>query len=239
MKRAALEFCVTDLQGAYIARQYGADRIELCTDLATGGLTPSFGLIKSCAAIIETHVLIRSRAGHFCYNQEEINLMVDDIEAAAQAGATGVVFGCLTEKQEIATGANQQMLEASRTNHLFPTFHRAFDRVITDQQSTLEQLIGLGFKRVLTSGRAPSALEGITVLEGWQKINEGRIQLMAGGGVGPENAAALLRVGVDALHCSIHQKEDVINPMGAQLRYNHAKVKEMRTIVNREDVWQA
>lgn len=234
IKRAALEFCVTDLKGAQVAREYGADRIELCTDLTTGGLTPSFGLIESCSTIIETHVLIRPRAGHFHYSEAEVDLMISDIRAAAKAGASGVVFGCLTKDQEIAIEANKRMLETSSKWRLISTFHRAFDRIQANGDLALESVIELGFQRILTSGQAPSAIRGIKTLQRWQDENNGRIQLMAGGGVGPENAALLLAAGVDALHCSIHQKEGADNPMGEQLAYNYTKARLMRKAIDEQ-----
>jgi copper homeostasis protein len=231
-KTVALEFCITDFTGAEVAHQYGADRIELCTDLKVGGLTPSFGLIKSCVEIIETHVLIRPRAGSFQYRKEEIKLMIADIVAVHHAGARGVVFGCLTSDGKIDIPANQQMMAICKEKGLFPTFHRAFDRITDDGVLALEALIDLGFKRILTSGHAPRAIEGIATLRHWHKKAAGRIQLMAGGGVEPDNAKELIAAGMDALHCSIHQKDNTISPMGGELVYNHAKALQMKAIVD-------
>ena len=123
----AVEFCITDIQGAYLAAQYDATRVELCVDLNVGGLTPSYGLIEACSAIVETHVLIRPRGGNFVYNEEEMTIIRADILQAHLAGATGIVFGCLGEKNELHLAANESILALAEQLELQTTFHRAFD----------------------------------------------------------------------------------------------------------------
>jgi copper homeostasis protein len=231
-KKTALEFCVTDIKGAQVAREQGADRIELCIDLKVGGLSPSYGLIESCANLIETHVLIRPRAGNFHYQEAEIKLMISDIAAARKAGASGVVFGCLTEDGKIDVPANKRMLDACSAKGLFPSFHRAFDRCKADELIALETLITLGFKRVLTSGRASRAIDGIAALGRWNKQYGHQIEIMAGGGVEPENARQLLAMGIGALHCSIHQKErTTTKPLGEKVVYDLNKAAQMKAIM--------
>jgi len=197
----AVEFCVTDIEGAELAAKHGATRIELCVDLSIGGLTPSFGLIEACSDLIETHVLIRPRGGNFVFNESELAIMRADILQAHLAGATGIVFGCLDEKNGLHHSANESMLALAEQLELETTFHRAFDFVNNPIES-LNQLTDWGIKRILTN----------------------KIEIMAGGGVHPMNAKELLETGIHALHCSIHKAKVASNNMGAKIEYDLEKI---------------
>jgi len=226
-----LEFCVTEYDGALLAAEHGAKRIELCSDLSIGGVTPSHGLIDSCADVIETHVLVRPRGGDFCHDQAELEIMFNDIIQAHHAGATGVVFGVLLEDGKIDIPANSYLIDFAKQRKLVATFHRAFDQV-KDPKLALEEVIKMGFQRILTSGTATSALEGKEILKDLVKQAAGRIEIMAGGGVGPDHAAELINIGVNALHCSIHNKATSSSPMGARLSYNLEKISGMVNALN-------
>lgn len=198
--RPLLEVCTGDPEGIEAAVAGGASRVELCSGLAEGGLTPSVAMIRYSAQRIPTNVLIRPRAGDFVYTPAELALMAEDIDEAVKAGASGVVIGVLTPDGHIDTEACRELLRHAQG--LENTFHRAFD-VVADPLEALEEIIDLGFARVLTSGCAASALEGVEMLEQLHRRAAGRIKILAGAGVNPSNAAEILRSSnADELHAS-------------------------------------
>lgn len=203
------EICVDSVEGTVLAKQYGTKRVELCSALSVGGLTPSFGLVKDCVNVggVEVHVMIRHVEGGFVYTPSDITIMRYDIENIAKAGAKGVVFGCLTSENKLDVEQNKYLLSEAKKIGLEVTFHRAFD-FVKDPFEALEQLIELGFDRILTSGQKPKAFEGIDLLKELVTKANGRIQIMAGSGVNPDNAKALASVGVDALHFTSHKYID-------------------------------
>lgn len=203
-----LEICCGDLQSVRAAVEGGADRIELCSALSEGGLTPSYGLIASAREIakdIKLHVLIRPREGDFVYTDEdEIACMAADVAMCAEIGADGVVIGALTPEGDIDMKLCQLLIASAED--LSVTFHRAFDRV-ADPAAALEKLIELGCDRVLTSGLASSALEGAEMLRSLNEQAAGRITILAGAGVTPDNGAEILaRSGVKELHGSVRER---------------------------------
>ncbi len=195
-----LEICTGDPEGVLNAIEGGADRIELCSGLAEGGLTPSIAMIRFSSDRIPTNVLIRPRSGDFTYSPEELEVMASDIKAAVEAGAAGVVIGVLTENGHVDKDACRYLLK--NANGLDNTFHRAFD-LTADPMEALEDIIELGFKRILTSGQSQSALEGAELISELRKRAAGRVSIMAGAGVNPTNAADIVRLtGVNELHAS-------------------------------------
>ena len=158
-----VEICVGDVASAIAAEAGGADRIELCDNLAVGGTTPSAGTIaESCRRLsIPVHVLIRPRGGDFIYSEPEIAVMRHDIETAKALGAAGVVLGVLTADGAIDRDQTAALIALARP--LSVTFHKAFDQT-AEPLEALETLIDLGVERVLTSGGRPTALEGIETL---------------------------------------------------------------------------
>lgn len=198
-----LEVCCGDIRSVYAAKAGGARRIELCTALSEGGVTPSAGLIREAvrSGIQTVHVLIRPRGGDFLYNEEEIRVMETDIRNAVSAGVHGVVIGALTADGRIDTAACRRLIAAAGSG-ISVTFHRAFD-LCHDPHEALEDIIRLGCDRVLTSGLAPSALEGAETLRQLNRQAAGRITILAGGGVTPANALEILSAtGVTELHAS-------------------------------------
>lgn len=196
-----LEICVDDVAGLEAAVAGGADRIELCSALGSGGLTPSRGFMSVAAHVpIPVHVLIRPRAGGFIYSEAEVSVMKADIAAAREAGLAGVVIGATTADDSLDTEVIRKLVEAAKGLDL--TLHRAID-VVSDMDGVLDLAIELGFSRVLTSGGARHAEEGIDVIARLVKRSGGRISIMPGGGVRPENAARFLAIaGVSELHAS-------------------------------------
>ncbi len=205
-RELAVEIAVQDPAGVRIALDAGADRVELCSALGVGGLTPSAGMIATAVAAARAagrdgfvHVLVRPRAGGFVYDDDELGLTVADILAAREAGASGVVIGALDLSGNVDRAAVEALVAVA--GPLEVTFHRAVDAV-HDPLATLDALIELGVARILTSGAAPRSIDGAETLAALVERASGRIQVMAGGGVSVADIAPLAAVGVDAVHLS-------------------------------------
>lgn len=197
-----VELAVQDPAGIRAAADLGVTRIELCSALAMGGLTPSAGLISAASARVPTHVLVRPRAGHFTYTPEEIDLILADIHAAVGAGAHGVVVGALSPSGMPDLAALEKFILAAEGVEV--TFHRAID-VAADLHIAAESLRGTGVKRILTSGGAPSAYEGREALAELVEICGGEIQVQAGAGINPSNVKQIVATGVAGVHFSAKQ----------------------------------
>ena len=202
-----VEICANSFESAMAAQSGGADRIELCTQLAVGGLTPSHHLIKRVMSelSIPIHVLIRPRKGNFCYSKEELNIMKNDIEFCKNLGCSGVVSGVLESDLTIDLFATKQLVEAA--NGLDFTFHRAFD-CVKDPLVSLENLIDLKIKRVLSSGLRPSAIEGISLLSDMNKIANQQIEIMPGSGINLDNVLQFKNKGFTSIHLSATQQPE-------------------------------
>ena len=204
-----IEAAVESLEAALAAQAGGADRIELCTDLAHGGTTPAVELLRESVSrlSIPIFVLVRARAGDFSYTAAEHRLMLEQIEHAKQAGAHGIVTGALTLQRELDEVRTAELLEAARPLHF--TFHRAFD-ACRDRRTTLESLIRLGVERVLTSGGATTAPEGVHEIRRLVIQAKGRIEILPGGGVTAENVIQLVQqTGVREIHFSANDPNKV------------------------------
>ena len=203
-----LEVCVDDVAGLEAAVEGGADRVELCSALALGGLTPSFGLMEIAGTFdIPCNAMIRPHAGDFVYSEEEIDVMLADIEAARNAGLSGVVLGA-----SLPDGRLDRMVLptlAKAAEGLDMTLHRAFDLVPSIPEA-VEIAVKLGFSRVLTSGGARTAMEGLTGLKQAIAVANGRISIMPGSGISAENAREILRLGVSELHASCSSAADKV-----------------------------
>ncbi|GGO63276.1 hypothetical protein GCM10010910_15420 [Microbacterium nanhaiense] len=195
----AFELAVQDPQGLAVAARVRPDRIELCSALSTGGVTPSAGLVEAAVATgVPVHALIRPREGGFTHSADETALILADVRHALRLGAAGVVIGGLVEGSvdgELVRRVRELAGDAE------VTFHRAFDQA-ADLDAALDALIESGATRVLTSGGRPSASEALDVFPRLVERAAGRIQVMAGAGVTSANAAAIAATGVDAVHAS-------------------------------------
>jgi copper homeostasis protein len=199
-KTILVEACVDSVESARAAEKGGADRLELCDDLAEGGTTPSAGMIAECRdqVRIPIYVMIRPRGGDFLYSEPELEVMQRDIALARESGADGVVFGLLTSVGKVDSKRTGRLV--SRSFPLDVTFHRAID-VSRDALEALDVLIDIGVDRVLTSGGAASAMSGARVIRAMVERAAGRIGILAGSGINERNAAQVVkRTGVAEVH---------------------------------------
>ncbi len=197
-----LEIVCTSLRDAVDAQQGGANRIELCARLSTGGLTPSAALLRKVKASVRipVFVLIRPRGGDFCYTDAEWARLLRQIAEAKANGADGIVCGALLADGRLDVLRAAEMVAAAAP--LPFTFHRAFDRC-SDPLNAIDQLAKLGVQRILTSGQYPNALAGIDNLKTYHQYAAGRLTILVGGGVRPENLQQLMQVeGLKEFHSS-------------------------------------
>jgi len=194
------ELCTDSLEDALAAQKYGFKRIELCSALSVGGLTPSFGLIKQCVekSNVEVHVMIRHKEGNFNYDIVDIELMKLDIKAAKNAGAYGVVFGVLNENNKVSN-LNKELVKLSKELDLETTFHRAFD-FVPDYKAAIEKIVLFKFDRLLTSGLQPTAIQGLNIITKLQANYGDKIQIMAGSGINKTNALKIASSGINNMH---------------------------------------
>lgn len=225
-----LELCAASIEAIKIAKELNFDRIELCQNIEQGGITPSLGLIDYALAYgVETHVLIRPRVGGFIYNCDEIEIIIRDILVCSELGVHGVVIGALDEFGEIHKEAVTLMLEKAKGMEV--TFHRAFDDTVNYSRS-LDTLIELGVKRLLSSGLGSNVELGMNNLKGMMDYAEGRIEIMTGGGVNLSNISKIANeIKPDAIHFSGTQKFVLDkNSMFSEtiLKLNKEKVKKLQ-----------
>jgi copper homeostasis protein len=205
-----IEICANSFESAQAAQLAGANRIELCTELSVGGLTPSHGLIEKVISElnIPTHVLIRPRSGNFTYSNEEFDVMLRDIAFCKKLGCAGIVSGFLTSENKIDTEKTKQLIDASQGMEF--TFHRAFDWVENPLEE-LQKLIDLKVNRLLSSGQKPTAIEGISLLKELQKSSKGQLEIMPGGGINLENAMKFQEANFKSIHFSATIKRQILN----------------------------
>lgn len=202
--RPILEVCTDCIESVKTAKRAGASRVELCSGLSEGGVTPSIGLIHAAVAIgIDVNVLIRPRSGDFVYSNEEVEICCHDIRATVAAGVHGVVIGALTSEGDVDIKACKTMMDAAEGVSV--TFHRAFD-LCRNPKAALENIIALRCHRLLTSGQAPSAELGVKLLTELNTQADNRIIIMPGAGVNPNNARYIMEAtGVKELHASCRE----------------------------------
>jgi copper homeostasis protein len=198
--RVLVEVAIEHPDDAGRAEEAGAHRLELCSDLRIGGLTPSAGLIQAVRERVEIPlmVLVRPRAGDFCYGPAELEVMLHDVALARRSGADGVVLGALDGDGKVARDATTALVEAAAP--LPVTFHRAFD-LVPEPSPALETLVGLGVARVLTAGGEDDAATGAEALAALVRQAGNRIAIIAGGGVRGLNVETITaRSGVREVH---------------------------------------
>lgn len=196
---AKLEICAGSIESALNAQNGGADRVELCSELSVGGLTPSKGMIQMARELLEIplYVLIRPRSGDFRYSIMELEMMKEDIAFCAEMGCDGVVIGALTGDRRIDEAKTTLLMQEA--GFMDVTFHRAFDEVANHFEA-LDTLKELGIQRILTSGGANSAIEGVELLGELVEEADDDLIIMPGGGIRPDNIKALVEVGAREYH---------------------------------------
>jgi copper homeostasis protein len=215
-RRVVLEVCVDSVADAAAAAAGGADRLELNAALALDGLTPSLGLLAEVRRTVGTRVpvvaMARPRAGDFRYDDGDFRVLCRDVGLLLEHGADGIAFGVLTADGCVDVPRCRRVvrqIESVRVGRgkspAAAVFHRAFDQV-RDPERALAELIDLGVRRLMTSGRQPTALRGATLVARLVENARGRIEILPAGGVRPSNAAAILsRTGCDQLHTSLRR----------------------------------
>lgn len=207
MSGVELEICVEDTAGVAAAIAGGADRIELCSALMVGGLTPSAALTDAALELagaggVKVHAMIRPRGGDFTYNDTELALAIAEARMLVAQGIDGLVFGAVRDGR-IDEPALQRWVETVRADSATVrlTLHRAVD-VIDDPVEAVDVAVRLGFDRILTSGGATGAPDGVATIARMVERADGRIRIMGGAGVRPDNAARVLAAGIHDLHGS-------------------------------------
>jgi copper homeostasis protein len=200
MARVLLEICCGSIDDAIEAEKGGADRVELCSALFLGGLTPSLGTIQEAKRRLKipVAVMVRPRGGGFAYSEAEMASMERDVEAAVEACADGVVFGILQADGRIDIARCRRIRELIGTRQA--VFHRAFD-VTPDPFEALEQLVDLGITRILTSGQKDSVPEGVELIRKLIERAGERIEILPGGGIQSWNVKEMIeRTGCGQIH---------------------------------------
>ena len=196
-----LEICANSYQSAVNAEIAGAHRIELCSEISVGGITPSFGLLKKVlqSLTIPVHVLIRPRSGNFTYSSKEFDIMKENIRLCKDLGCDGIVSGVLHKDNTIDIKRTSELIELSKPMSF--TFHRAFD-VVSKPKEALLQLIALGADRLLTSGQEEKAEDGIDLIIELQKLAKNKLTILPGSGINSENCIHFKNAGFSEIHSS-------------------------------------
>jgi copper homeostasis protein len=197
----SVEVCAYSLFSCLAADRAGAQRVELCASPWEGGTTPSAGLVEQAlqATSLEIHAMVRPRGGDFVYDDTEKQTMLAEARSLVSQGVHGLVVGALKPVGDLDVEFMQEFRNIAKDREL--TCHRAID-VSRDPIQVMEELIALGFNRILTSGGKNKALDGIENLAEMVAASKGRIQIMAGSGVNPINCLDFVQIGVDAIHLS-------------------------------------
>ena len=232
MKNYILECCVDSVESAINAKSGGASRIELCSNLIIGGTTPDIALVGEIRkhTDIRIHALIRPRFGDFCYSKYEMEIMKSQIRALKEAGVEGVVIGVLDENGNLDISKMQELLQEA--SGLSVTLHRAFD-MCRDPFQALDEAIQLGINTILTSGQKQSAWEGRELLKELIEKADGRIDIMAGAGIGASVIQKLIPVtGGTSYHMSGKVTLD------SQMKYRKADVSMGLPSLSEYEIWQ-
>jgi copper homeostasis protein len=236
-KKNLLEISLDSVDSAIAAEKGGAGRVELCGNLAEGGITPGVGLIKVVRKhiTIPLFIMIRPRPGDFCYSDSEFEVMNRDILRAKKSGVDGVVFGILRRDAKIDVERMEALIRLARPMQV--TFHRAFD-VVNDPVAALDNLINLGVDRLLTSGQCKSAFEGIPLISRLVSMANNRMVIMPGCGIHKDNIQIIRKkTGAAELHIgsAAHSRREESGEFqfGPQVFVNAEKVKELANAVSK------
>ncbi len=200
-----LEICCGSADDVFAAADAGADRVELNSALFLGGLTPSIGLVREAKkAGIPIIAMIRPRDGGFCYTDREFEAMLEDTRAICAEGVQGLVFGILLPDGNVDIERCRRLCKTA--GDCEKVFHRAFD-VTPNWRRAMDELVELGFDRILTSGQAPNSIIGKKTIREMIDYAAGRIEILPGGGIRPHNIHELLETtGCTQAHASAGTK---------------------------------
>ena len=232
MKEYILECCVDSVESAINAANGGASRLELCSNLIIGGTTPDVALVKEIRkhTDIRIHALIRPRFGDFCYTEYEMEIMKTQIRELKAAGVEGVVIGVLDIDGNLDVEKMQELLQEA--SGMSVTLHRAFD-MCRDPFQTLEEAIGLGVHTILTSGQKQSAWEGRALLAELIQKAEGRIDIMAGAGIGSD---VIEKIIPETKGTSYHMSGKIT--LDSPMKYRKADVSMGLPSLSEYEIWQ-
>ncbi|WP_315523826.1 copper homeostasis protein CutC [Fusobacterium massiliense] len=184
------EACVESFEKALEAQNKGANRIELCENLAVGGTTPSYGTVKICLEKLNIPIfpMVRARGGNFNYSKDEIEIMKEDIKLFKEIGIKGIVLGCLTNDNKIDLETTKELVDLAYPMEV--TFHKAIDE-ISNPLDYIDALIDIGIKRILTSGGKATALEGKDLINDMIRKSNKKLKIVVAGKVTKENLSEL------------------------------------------------
>lgn len=224
-----LEICCNGLESALVAQESGADRIELCSHLHLGGLTPSKEVLLAVRkkVHIPIYVLIRPREGNFVYSEKEFDSMISDIDFCVQCGFDGIVSGVLLEDFKVDVQRTERLFGAVK--NLDFTFHRAFDEV-ADTKLALSELELMGVKRILSSGQEKTALQGLSLLKSLEASTKS-IHFMPGAGINRHNVLHFKTAGFKAVHASASKLIGVSTSGTAQTISDLDEIRAMLNII--------
>ena len=194
------EACVESFEKSLEAQNNGANRIELCENLAVGGTTPSYGTVKICLEKLNIPIfpMIRARGGNFVYSKDEIKIMKEDIKIFKELGVKGVVLGCLTSDNKIDLELTKELVDLAYPMEV--TFHKAIDEIL-NPLDYIDDLVNIGIKRILTSGGEATALEGKDLINEMIKKSNGRLKIVVAGKVTKGNLNGLSNlISADEFH---------------------------------------
>lgn len=232
-----VEVCAESVRSAVTAQECGAWRVELCDNLAEGGTTPSYGTITEARKLlnIKLYPIVRPRGGDFLYTDLEYGIMRRDVAFCGEQRCDGVVIGILTADGRVDAPRTRALVELAHGYGMGVTFHRAFD-VCRDRCEALETIIETGCERILTSGGEATASEGVEELRRLVGQAAGRISIMPGSGITPENAARIVeRTGCGEIHGTMRSRYpsrmDFPAPAWADHDVWHADPEKVRAVV--------
>ncbi len=233
-----VEICVQSLEGAIMAKECGADRIELCSALEVGGLTPSMGLFTEVKRQINipVHVLIRPRVGGFYYTPQETQTMIQDIKLFSEAGADGIVIGALNPDFSLDIQTMQDLIAAAKSINpkMHITAHRAFDWT-PNPIAAAQILTDLGCQTLLSSGQADSAVQGLELLKTLNQRYGAQLTIMPGSGINAQNRKIFAQAGFKAIHASASTMIREAQPK-TNVSFEEARQPGDRRAINRKNL---
>jgi copper homeostasis protein len=202
-QKTSLEICVDNVESIDTVNKIGVESIELCSSLALGGISPTLSLLDYAFknTTIPIQAMVRPRPGNFNYSEAELNACINEISLMKQFNISGIVFGALTDDNKVDINACKKIYSIAHQLNLELTFHRAVDMTLNYEEA-IEQIIEIGFTRILTSGHTDNVEKGIETLAEMQSKHGSQIQIMAGGGVKSSNIELLQQANLKYIHCS-------------------------------------